>query len=45
MLRWRRNPPGSHDEVVFYYGTAMRIGETFHLWYNGNFGAVTGRAG
>jgi hypothetical protein len=31
-------PEGSHDEVLLYYGTVVRIGETFHMWYNGNHG-------
>jgi hypothetical protein len=30
--------PGSHDEVLLYYGTVLRIGNTFHMWYNGNYG-------
>ena len=31
-------PEGSHDEVLLYYGTVVRIGDTFHMWYNGNYG-------
>jgi hypothetical protein len=31
-------PAGSHDEVLLYYGTVIRIGDTFHMWYNGNHG-------
>ncbi len=33
-------PPGSHDESLLYYGTVIRIGDTFHLWYNGNHGPM-----
>ena len=33
-------PPGSHDETLLYYGTVIRIGDTFHLWYNGNYGPM-----
>ena len=33
-------PPGSHDEALLYYGTVVRIGDTFHLWYNGNHGPM-----
>ena len=29
-------PPGSPDEVLLYYGSVIRIGETFHMWYTGN---------
>ena len=31
-------PEGSHDEVLLYYGTVIRIGDTFHMWYSGNYG-------
>ena len=34
----RSGPEGSHDEFALYYGTTIRIGNTFHLWYNGNYG-------
>jgi hypothetical protein len=34
----RPGPPGSHDETILYYGTVIRIGDTFHMWYNGNYG-------
>jgi hypothetical protein len=30
--------PGSHDEVVLYYGTVLCINDTFHLWYFGSSG-------
>ncbi|HWP40990.1 MAG TPA: hypothetical protein VNL70_08690 [Tepidisphaeraceae bacterium] len=36
----RPGPPGSHDEVVLYYGTVIRIGQTFHMWYVGNHGPL-----
>lgn len=32
-------PPGTHDEAVLYYGTVLRIGDTFHMWYFGSYGA------
>jgi hypothetical protein len=32
-------PEGSHDEVLLYYGSIARVGETLHLWYVGNHGA------
>jgi len=34
----RPGPEGSYDEILLYYGTTIRIGDTFHLWYNGNYG-------
>src|SRR5262245_20745340 len=34
----RPGPPGSHDETILYYGTVIRIGDTFHMWYCGNYG-------
>ncbi len=36
----RPGPAGSHDEVILYYGTVIRIGDTFHMWYNGNYGPL-----
>jgi hypothetical protein len=30
--------PGSHDEHLHYYGTTIKIGDTFHMWYQGNSG-------
>jgi hypothetical protein len=33
-------PPSSHDESLLYYGTVIRIGEVFHLWYNANYGPM-----
>ena len=38
-------PEGAHDEVLLYYGTIIRIGETFHLWYNGNYGPLQNNIG
>src|SRR5687768_6330770 len=37
--------PGSPDEVVLYYGTVIRIGDTLHLWYNGNYGPLQNTIG
>ena len=34
-------PEGSHDEVLLYYGTVILIDDTFHMWYNGNYGPTT----
>lgn len=33
-------PEGSHDEVLLYYGTVILISDTFHMWYNGNYGPI-----
>lgn len=33
-------PQGSHDQVLLYYGTVIRIGDIFHMWYNGNHGPI-----
>jgi len=41
----RHGPEGSHDEVLLYYGTVIRIGDTFHLWYNGNYGPLANNIG
>jgi hypothetical protein len=38
-------PEGSHDEVLLYYGTVIRIGDVFHLWYNGNYGPPANNIG
>jgi hypothetical protein len=38
-------PEGSHDEVLLYYGTIIRIGDTFHMWYNGNYGPYQNNIG
>src|SRR4051794_17640169 len=38
-------PVGSHDEVLLYYGTVIRIGDTFHMWYNGNYGPYQNNIG
>jgi hypothetical protein len=37
--------PGSHDERVLYYGTTIKIGDTFHMWYNGNSGPAINQVG
>ena len=34
----KHGPEGSHDPVILYYGTVILIGDTFHMWYNGNYG-------
>lgn len=38
-------PPGSHDEFIRYYGTVLRIDDTFHMWYYGNYGDDPGNIG
>jgi len=40
----RPGPPGSYDEALLYYGTTIRIGDTFHMWYNGNYGPPSKRS-
>lgn len=37
--------PGSVDEVLLYYGSVIRIGDTLHMWYNGNFGPPVNNIG
>ena len=37
----RPGPEGSHDENLIYYGTTIRIGGTFHMWYCGSWGPLT----
>jgi len=32
-------PVDSYDGAILYYGTVIRINGTYHLWYNGNYGA------
>ncbi len=34
----RHGEEGAHDEALRYGGTVVRIGDTFHLWYQGNYG-------
>ena len=34
----RHGEEGAHDEVLLYAGSVVRIGDMFHLWYNGNYG-------
>lgn len=36
----RPGPEGSHDEVILYYGTVIKIGDVLHLWYIGNYGPL-----
>jgi hypothetical protein len=38
-------PEGSHDEVLLYYGSVIRIGDLFHMWYNGNYGREANQVG
>lgn len=38
-------PDGAHDEVLLYYGTTLRIGDTLHMWYNGNHGPLHNEVG
>jgi hypothetical protein len=40
-----RGPAGSHDEIVRFYGSVVRVDDTFHLWYFGGFGEEPGRQG
>ncbi len=43
---WRTGPtivvpkgaPGSHDEGVHYYGSTVRVGDEFRMWYIGRVG-------
>ena len=43
---WRDGPtvvvpsgePGAHDEQVHYYGSAVRVGDEFRMWYIGRVG-------
>ncbi|MCX6621334.1 MAG: hypothetical protein NTY38_09675, partial [Acidobacteria bacterium] len=41
----RHGEPGSHDEVLLYYGSVIRIGDTFHMWYTGNNGPLLNHIG
>jgi len=34
-------PPGSHDESIRFYGTVLRIGDEYRLWYWGEYGPET----
>ena len=45
LLVLEPGPAGSVDEVLLYYGTVIRIGDTFHMWYNGNHGPLQNRIG
>jgi hypothetical protein len=36
---------GAHDEVLLYYGTVLRIDDTFHMWYNANHGPLQNQIG
>lgn len=37
--------PGSADEVLLYYGSVVRVGDTLHMWYNGNSGPLANTIG
>jgi hypothetical protein len=37
--------PGSHDEQIRYYGSVIRIGDRFHMWYNGGHGPTDTNTG
>lgn len=37
--------PGAHDEIIRFYGTVLRIGEMFHIWYFGSHGPERGIIG
>jgi hypothetical protein len=41
----RHGPPGSHDEVLLYYGTVIRVGDELRMWYTGNFGRERNQIG
>jgi len=34
-------PPGSHDESIRFYGTVLRVGDEYRLWYWGEHGPET----
>src|SRR6266545_4587083 len=38
-------PPGSPDEVLLYYGSVIRNGDTLHMWYTGNHGPLANHIG
>src|SRR5450432_3311807 len=40
-----RGPENAADGVLLYYGTVIRVGETFHMWYNGNYGPLQNTIG
>lgn len=37
-LAIENGPPGAHDEMIFYYGSALEINGQYHLWYLGQKG-------
>lgn len=41
----RHGETGSADEVLLYYGSVIRIGDTFHMWYTGNYGPLLNHIG
>ena len=38
-------PEDAADGVLLYYGTVIRVGDTFHMWYNGNYGPLQNTIG
>jgi hypothetical protein len=36
---------GSVDDVLLYYGSVVRVGDTLHMWYNGNYGPLSNTIG
>ena len=44
-LALAHGPAGSVDEVLLYYGSVIRIGDTLHMWYNGNYGPLDNSIG
>jgi len=38
-------PADSHDELAVCYGSTIKIGDAFHMWYMGNSGPRTNWAG
>jgi hypothetical protein len=37
-----RGEAGSPDEVILHYGTVLRIGDRYHMWYAGNHAVPAG---
>jgi hypothetical protein len=40
-----RGAAGAHDEIVRFYGSVLRAGGAYHLWYFGGFGFEPGGQG
>lgn len=41
----RHGEEGSHEEVLLYGGSVVRIGDLYHMWYNGNYGPPANEIG